>query len=408
MKPFSLYIHIPYCFHKCPYCDFNTYAVSKAPEREYTEALLAELDFYAAKTEWRGRAIQTIFFGGGTPSLFQPETIARILRSVRQKFPLLPAAEISLEANPGTVSFESLAGYREAGVNRVSFGAQSFDLATLRTLGRMHSPEQVEAAVLRAREAGINNLSLDIIYGVPNQTVEHVRLDLNAALALSPVHISAYSLTFEKGTPFYSALKRGALTPPPDSAVAEMMELVATTLPERGLRRYEISNFAWPGFEARHNQAYWNGDDYIGLGAGAHSFARGSGYGVRWSNYAAPNKYIEAACSHGKAESWRETLTVESAIFEVFFLGLRKIEGISLDWFEKTFAISIEELYPSAIHNLVSEQLAQVIDGRFSLTERGLMLTDSILEQFASPEAAAVKESVRLKQALELKAAVGC
>ncbi|NDC38257.1 MAG: radical SAM family heme chaperone HemW, partial [Proteobacteria bacterium] len=347
-----------------------------------------------------------------TPSLFAPETIARILRTVRQKFPLTAAAEISLEANPGTVSFETLAGYREAGINRLSFGAQSFNPTTLKTLGRIHTPEQVEAAFASAREAGITNLSLDLIFGVPGQTLTDLRSDLEAALNLSPVHLSAYSLTFEKGTPFYAAMKRGALTVTPDTEVAEMMELLCDFLPAHGLRRYEVSNFAWPGFEARHNLAYWNGDDYIGLGAGAHSFLRApaasipaTAAGMRWSNYALPKKYIEAACAQGIAEGWRETLTPESAIFEVFFLGLRKIEGISLQRFEQTFAVSIEELYPGVLTSLCESGLASVTSERFALTERGLMLTDSVLEQFASPDSAAVAESVRLRQALELKAA---
>lgn len=412
MKPFSLYLHIPYCFHKCPYCDFNTYAVSQAPEREYTEALLAELDYRASRPEWRARPVQSIFFGGGTPSLFAPETIARILRTIRQKFPLTAAVEISLEANPGTVSFESLAGYREAGINRLSFGAQSFNPATLKTLGRIHTPEQVEAAFAAARGAGITNLSLDLIFGVPEQRLTDVKADVEAALALSPVHLSAYSLTFEKGTPFYAAMKRGALTATPDSAVAEMMEMLCEVLPTHGLRRYEVSNFAWPGFEARHNLAYWNGDDYIGLGAGAHSFLRApaasipaSAAGMRWSNYALPKKYIEAACSQGIAEGWRETLTYESAVFEVFFLGLRKVEGISLPRFEHTFGLTVEELYPGVLESLVDAELASVSSERFALTERGLMLTDSVLEHFATPDSAAVAESIRRAQALELKAA---
>jgi oxygen-independent coproporphyrinogen-3 oxidase len=383
MKPFSLYLHIPFCFHKCPYCDFNTYAVSQAPEREYTEALLAELDFRAARAEWRMRPIQSIFFGGGTPSLFAPETIARILRTVRQKFPIAAAAEISLEANPGTVSYESLSGYREAGINRLSFGAQSFNPSILRTLGRIHTPEQTEAAFAAAREAGITNLSLDLIFGVPQQSVADLKADLEAALNLSPVHLSAYSLTFEKGTPFYSALKRGALKAAPDSEVASMMELLCEFLPTRGLRRYEVSNFAWPGFEARHNLAYWNGDDYIGLGAGAHSFLRSnvesSSAGVRWSNYAAPKRYIESACSQGNAEGWRETLSQESAIFEVFFLGLRKVDGISRTQFERIFGVTIEELYPGVVDSLTAAGLATATPEHFALTERGLMLTDSVL-----------------------------
>lgn len=342
------------------------------------------------------------FFGGGTPSLFAPQTIRRIITTIRQKFPVDSNAEVSLEANPGTVSFESIAGYRDAGINRISFGAQSFHPATLRTLGRIHSPEQTEAAVAAAREAGITNINLDLIYGVPGQSLEEVRQDLSMALALSPLHISAYSLTIEKGTPFYSAWKRGALRASPEGEVAEMMDVLTAVLPEYGLKRYEISNYSWPGFEARHNLAYWNGDDYIGIGAGAHSFCRSGGSGVRWSNYALPKKYSETACGQGSAESWRESLTAESAIFECFFLGLRKISGVSFEQFETRFGISIEELYPGLVDSLVEQELAESSDDTLALTNRGLMLTDSVLEYFSAPDTAALGRisQRRLKEAV--------
>lgn len=389
MEAFSLYLHIPFCFHKCPYCDFNAYAVSAIPEKDYVSALLAELDYRAALPEWRARVVQSIYFGGGTPSLFQAASIRKIISAICKTFPLDDSAEISLEANPGTVSPESLAGYAEAGVNRLSIGAQSFDRATLKALGRMHSPEHVEAAVEAARAGGINNISIDLIYGVPGQTLESLREDISRALALSPNHISAYGLTIEKGTPFYLSFKKGVLKLPKEELVVAMMEEVNNKLPQAGLQRYEVSNFALPGKEARHNMAYWNGTDYLGLGAGAHSFCaanNGEHHGRRWSNYALPSKYIVEAVGHGVAEGWNDTLALNDAVFEAIFLGLRTTAGVDLDLFKKRFGVSVHTLYPNLLRVLATERLLKVEPQRIALTSRGFMLADSVIENFAQPE----------------------
>lgn len=390
MKPFSLYLHIPFCFHKCPYCDFNAYAVSSIPEKEYISALLAELDYRASLPEWRARIVQTIYFGGGTPSLFQPSSIRKIISAICKTFPLDEDAEISLEANPGTITPESVAGYREAGVNRISLGAQSFDRMILKNLGRIHTPEQIEAAVEAAHGAGIHNLNIDLIYGSPGQTLEMLREDLSRALALKPTHVSAYGLTIEKGTPFYLSYKKGTLKLPREDAVVSMMEEVNEALPREGLHRYEVSNFAHIGKEARHNIAYWDGTDYLGLGAGAHSFNAVAGgeekFGLRWSNFALPNKYITEATSHGKAEGWTDALGFQEALFEYFFLGLRKTAGINLRAFEHRFGTTVAALYPALLQVLVEERLIKLEPDRLALTSRGLMLADSVIENFIQPE----------------------
>ncbi|RIL07403.1 MAG: coproporphyrinogen III oxidase [Proteobacteria bacterium] len=391
MKPFSLYVHIPFCLHKCPYCDFNTYALNTIPEKDYVAALLSELHFRSVQEEWQGRRIKSIFFGGGTPSLFSANSISKIIRAATTLFGLQFGIEISLEANPGALSLEQLSGLREAGVNRLSLGAQTFDSGLLRTLGRLHAPEDVETGVELAKACGLDNINLDLIYGIPGQSIELLKGDLQRAIKLAPRHISAYGLTIEKGTPFFSSYQRGLLKLPPEDLVVEMMEEIASFLPICGFRRYEISNFAERGFEARHNLAYWYGDDYLGLGAGAHSFvAKCSGprklAALRWSNYAFPNRYMQKAGQEGQAESWRDTLAVSDLMFEFFFLGLRKIEGVSKAEFISAFDCDIDHAYPGMISILTHEGLLKCEEDRISLSERGLRLADSVIENFSKPE----------------------
>ena len=394
-KPFSLYVHIPFCLHKCPYCDFNTYAVASLPEKEYVAALLSELDFRAASEDWAGRPLQTIYFGGGTPSLLSSTAVSKIISSATSHFRLLPEAEITLEANPGTVNPDMLLACRQAGVNRLSLGAQSFNVEILRGLGRIHNPEQVESAVSGARDAGFKNISLDLIYAVSGQNLNLWQEDLVAALALKPEHISMYGLTIEKSTPFYQAYRKKLLKLPDEDLVVQMIEHANLFLPQHGLQRYELSNFACEGFEARHNMAYWNGDDYIGIGAGSHSFIARDPlqtepgtkpcFGLRWANYAPYEKYMSECSTQGQAESWRESLEQPSAMFEFFFLGLRKIRGVSLSEFKARFNLDVEDVYPSLIDMLVEQGLATLDDDMLSLSEAGLLVADSVIENFADP-----------------------
>ena len=380
-KPFSIYIHIPFCIQKCPYCDFNTYAVLKAPEKAYVAALLSELDYRASLPEWKGRSVQTIFFGGGTPSIFSGKAIKNILGHISKIFPMLNYVEVSLEANPGTVSTDNLSEFYDAGVNRLSFGAQSFSNTILKTLGRTHTPDQVISAIESARASLFTNISVDIIFAVPGQTLHDVRFDCEQALALDVPHVSTYSLTIEKGTPFYQSFKRGIFKQVDDDTSLSMMDLITETLFQRGegLERYEISNYARTGKEARHNMAYWNGDDYIGVGAGAHSFCTNR----RWSNVALPKTYIDKATSKGIAESWQEVLTPSELAFEYFFLGLRKIHGVSLSEFERRFQTQWEPLYGDLIDILSNERLI-VHEGDFiRLSQRGLEIADSVIGNFS-------------------------
>jgi len=397
---FSLYIHVPFCIHKCPYCDFNTYAVSKTPNpgqaaglqttgllgESYVQGILAELDFRLAQSNWQGREVNTIFFGGGTPSLLDPKLIAAILEGVRARAELKPDCEVSLEANPGQASREFLLGYQAAGVNRISFGAQSFLAKTLKNLGRLHSPDDIETAFSDARSAGFFNLNIDIIYGVPNQSVAEFKEDLNSALKLQPQHISLYGLTIEQGTPLHSAVARKDIIPADDEVTLAMMQHGIERLIEAGFEHYEVSNFCKTGFQARHNLAYWNSDDYLGLGAGAHSFLRSDeNTARRWSNVSLPEDYSKKARATGRAESWQDALGRKDLIFEYFFLGLRKRSGISTAGFEKLFGLAIDTAYPGLVSVMCDEGLMVRSGDMLAISAKGLPLSDSVVENFADP-----------------------
>ena len=383
-QAFSLYIHIPFCGQRCPYCDFNTYVEAKIPEDAYTEALLAELNYRATLASWRTRPLKTIFFGGGTPSLFLTTSLARVIARAQELFPVSSALEISLEANPGTVNQAYFEQLRQGGINRLSIGSQSLNETFLRSLGRAHSVSETRTAYQDARNAGFNNINLDIMYALPQQTLDDFKTDLNEFLLLKPNHISAYQLTIEKGTPFSFRHAQGELILPPEDTTIEMMSVLKKTLEINGFLQYEISNFAPAGFECRHNQTYWQGDDYLGIGAGAHSFVRseGNGFGRRWSNFALPKEYMKQCHMNGAAESWSDALTREGLEFEFFFLGLRKTAGISTQDFQERFGYPIETHYQEPLKKLESDGFIKIKGTNISLTDNGRLLSDSILESF--------------------------
>ncbi len=383
-QKFSLYIHIPFCSQRCPYCDFNTYVEAKIPEEAYTEALLAELKHRAALTSWRDRPLKTIFFGGGTPSLFSPTSLTRITDRAQELFSTSGALEISLEANPGTVNQAYFEQLRQGGINRLSIGSQSLNESFLRSLGRAHSVCETRSAYQDARSAGFDNINLDIMYALPKQTLDDFKLDLAEFLLLKPNHISAYQLTIEKGTPFSFRHAQGELILPPEDTTIEMMSVLKKTLETDGFLQYEISNFAPAGFECRHNQTYWQGDDYLGIGAGAHSFVRneGNGFGRRWSNFALPKEYMKQCHSNGAAESWSDALTQQGLEFEFFFLGLRKTAGVSTQDFLERFGYPIETYYQETLAKLEKDRFINRNGTSISLTDNGRLLSDSILEVF--------------------------
>ena len=336
--PLSLYIHMPWCVKKCPYCDFNSHGLRSAPPpyADYIDCLLADLDAdradFAAALE--GRPVLSIFFGGGTPSLFSPELIARLLDGVRQRLPLAAGAEITLETNPGTVEHGRFDGYLAAGVNRISFGVQSFDDDKLKRLGRIHSASEAEAAVKSAQDAGYDNINLDLMYALPQQTLEGALADVERAVALQPTHISHYQLTLEPNTVF-------AANPPPlpdDDHAWAMQEACEAALAAAGYGQYEISAYAQPGRRCMHNLNYWQFGDYLGIGAGAHGKLSDAASGQvrrRWK-HRGPRPYMAAEGGPGRIGG--DDIVADTELpFEYMLNALRLIDGVPMtDFTERT------------------------------------------------------------------------
>jgi oxygen-independent coproporphyrinogen-3 oxidase len=384
IEPFSLYIHIPYCVSKCPYCDFNSHVVPVIPETQYTQALLREMEHYGRLNDWYNRPLRSIFFGGGTPSTFVPASIARILGSAARLFAIEPNCEITLEANPGTVDQGNFAGYREAGVNRISIGVQSFNPGVLKFLGRAHSAGDARRALEQVRNAGFENFSFDLIYANPGQSLKELDADLSAALEFQSPHLSAYNLTFEEGTPFHHDYRAGKIHSLSEDEEIAMAELIETRLGTAGLKRYEISNYAKPGWHSCHNVAYWRGEDYMGIGAGAHSFKKSHSTGAsgrRWANEKNPGRYMNQIEASGIAVVDREDIEPVKAAGEFMFLGLRMTEGISQDSFHTRFGQSPLEYFPR-IEDWLDGNLMEESNGSLRLTAKGLLVANSIFVQF--------------------------
>ena len=383
LAPFSLYLHIPYCISKCPYCDFNSHVVGEIPERDYTGALLRELEFYGEKDSWRGRTVQSIFFGGGTPSTFHPASIGKLLAWVAATFPINADCEITLEANPGTIDAAHFAGYREAGINRISVGVQSFQPRLLKLLGRVHNASEAKIALNVVKQAGFDNFSFDLIYANPGQTLAELANDLDIALEFHPPHLSAYNLTFEEGTPFYHEYRSGKLANLSEAEEIDMAQLIEAKLGAAGLNRYEISNYARPWFQSRHNVNYWRAGDYLGLGAGAHSYKINPDgvTGQRWGNEKNPGRYMSLVAASCQAVIDREEIAYQKAAGEFMFLGLRLIAGISIERFRARFGKSPEEFY-ARINTWKEAGFLDEQAGYLKLTSKGLMLANSIFVEF--------------------------
>src|SRR5437660_1505493 len=323
----SLYLHIPFCHTRCHYCDFNTYAGILPLREPYVRALLTEIaatGTLASLPSGKPRRSRTIFFGGGTPSLLSVEQITRILNACSTSFSVDEEAEITLEANPGTLSQEQLAGLRTAGINRLSMGAQSFDAQLLKTLGRIHSPEEITQAMQYARAAGFTSINLDFMFGLPGQTMHHWRETLHRAFDLHPEHLSLYSLIIEEGTPFYTWTHEGSITPADEDLCADMYEYADERLQAAGYENYEISNWSLPGHQSRHNLTYWHNLPYLGMGAGAYSFFGNR----RFSNVREPLAYIRLLRDGQRPEAESESVDRAQAMSETAFLGLRTAIGL--------------------------------------------------------------------------------
>ena len=376
MKPISVYVHIPFCTVKCGYCDFNAYAGMDAIKDAYGDALLAEVR--AAGPLLAGRRVYSVAFGGGTPGEIPAAHIASVLEAVREAASFDPTAEISLEANPGTTDGVQLRELGFAGVNRVSFGAQSFDPAELRFLDRIHSPEAIVQSVANARAAGIASVGLDLIYGLPGRSPDSWTRTLDRAIELGPDHVSCYALTVEEGTMLGRRVDRGEVEPLDPDAVADLYETATDRLADSGYRQYEISNWAKPGHESRHNQVYWMDGDYLALGAGAHGYLDGE----RYENVAHPRGYLrrlrEAAPGDTRPALERAYRPDEpTAIFDWVTLALRRLDGFDPAAFERRFGHSIDAVLGEPLAEAESAG-ALTRDGHIHLTRTGRLLHGEI------------------------------
>ena len=356
-----LYAHVPFCRSKCAYCDFASFPGREDDFARYFDALLTEM---RSAAEIYGRLrVPSVFIGGGTPTVVPESYLARVLDEAARVFTIEPDAEITVEANPGTVNADRLRALARAGVNRVSFGAQAFQPRLLAMLGRIHTPGDIARAVEAARAAGVDNVSVDLMYALPGQTMAEWEESLRAAAALDCGHVSCYSLIIEPGTPMAERVARGEIRPVGDEETIAMQRLAAAILGDAGLRRYEISNYAQPGLECRHNLGYWRRADYLGLGCAAHSLMRGE----RFRNPDDLEGYFGGA--HGLD---RTRLTPEDEIEEAVLLETRTIAGVDLEAFRSRYGVDFIERFASGVRLLEENGLACRRDGRFALTEKGL------------------------------------
>lgn len=375
-KPGALYLHIPFCKHKCFYCDFNTYAVQGQPVDEYLAALEREMELTVASVP--PALIETIFVGGGTPTILNPEQMRRFLEAVRRYFPdRVDALEFTMEANPGTTDPEKLQAMREGGVNRISFGVQSFDNGLLKDIGRIHDTEDVYRSIENARAAGFDNLSIDLMFGLPGQTVRQMEDSLSRALELELQHYSLYSLKVEENTLFHSLYQKGQLPLPDEEEEVAMYEYIIRTLSKEGYEHYEISNFAKPGHHSRHNMEYWLNHSYYGLGAGAHGYIEG----IRHVNVKGVKDYIAAAEAGLPIQ---ETTPVEDseAMEDFMMVGLRVLEGVHQRDFLTQFDCKMEDVFGAELVRLTERGMLEATADGYKLTKEGLFLGNEVFSQF--------------------------
>jgi oxygen-independent coproporphyrinogen-3 oxidase len=380
--PLSLYIHIPWCVRKCPYCDFNSHAVRGAiPEQDYVAALVDDLE-QDLPLVW-GRTLETVFIGGGTPSLLSPDAFEQLLGAVRARLPLKPDAEITLEANPGTVDRERFAGYREAGVNRLSLGIQSFDTVMLERIGRIHDGDAAHTAIDAARIAGFDNLNLDLMFGLPGQGTSLALADLQTAIDHSPEHISWYELTIEPNTWFY----RHPPERPDDARLWDLQQLGIDLLQAAGYRRYEVSAWSRPGRQCRHNLNYWGYGDYLGIGAGAHGKLTDATEQTitRRAKIRHPRRYLEQARDNRHIDN-TAVLSSEDVVLEFVMNALRLDDGFSVAAFSTTTGLPYSTIEPT-VTTAVEQGLLATAEGRIRTTPRGQCYLNELLQAWV-PEPA--------------------
>ncbi|MBV2092847.1 MAG: radical SAM family heme chaperone HemW [Candidatus Thiodiazotropha sp. (ex Ctena orbiculata)] len=376
--PLSLYIHIPWCVRKCPYCDFNSHAVKQGlPEQAYVDALLNDLSLDSKLTD--GRQLSSIFIGGGTPSLFSSTAIARLLQGIERRFAFAKSMEITLEANPGAVEADSFAGYRQAGVNRLSLGFQSLQSSMLQALGRIHSPQEAQDAFAQARKAGFDNINIDLMFGLPEQTLTMAEADLAAAIELDSEHLSYYQLTLEPNTPFHHVPP----AVPDDEQLWLMQQQGMELLANAGYSHYEVSAYARQGRECRHNMNYWRFGDYLGIGAGAHAkLSLADGRVKRFWKQRHPDAYLAADKTSGFIQGER-LLAEEDLVVEFMMNALRLLEGVELNLFECRTGVGLQQI-ETALQQAVERELLQPVEQRLCASSLGQRFLNDLISLFSS------------------------
>lgn len=370
-KPSSAYVHIPFCTQICYYCDFSKVFIKNQPVDAYLEHLIQETRSYEI-----GK-LRTLYIGGGTPTALSAQQLAYLLTELPKAMDLSEVEEFTIEANPGDLDPDKIAVLKESQVNRVSLGVQTFDNKMLKKIGRSHQEQDIYDNIRHLKQAGFDNISIDLIYALPGQTMDQVKENVAKAIDLDIPHMSLYSLILENHTVFMNRMRRGKLPLPKEELEAEMFEYIIEELEKAGFEHYEISNFSKPGFESRHNLVYWDNAEYYGLGAGA------SGYvdGIRYKNHGPIRHYLEAI-EAGKARITEEHLTLEEKMEEELFLGLRKKSGVSKARFEEKFGVSFDQRYGQVVASLTEQGLLVPDDKQVRMTKRGLFLGDTVAEKF--------------------------
>ena len=370
-KPTSAYVHIPFCTQICYYCDFSKVFIKNQPVDSYLEHLIEEYHSYDIKK------LRTLYIGGGTPTALSAPQLAFLLEKLTDKLDLSYLEELTIEANPGDLDQEKIAVLKDSPVNRVSLGVQTFNDRMLKQIGRSHLEKDIYENITNLKKAGFDNISIDLIYALPKQTMEDVKTNVAKAIALDIPHMSLYSLILENHTVFMNRMRRGKLPLPKEDLEAEMFDYIIAELEKAGFEHYEISNFSKPGFESRHNLMYWDNAEYYGIGAGA------SGYvdGVRYKNHGPIRHYLQAV-EAGNARVQEEVLTLNEKMEEEMFLGLRKKSGVSKKRFEEKFGISFEGQYGAVVSELTEQGLLVPDRDIVRMTKQGLFLGDTVAEKF--------------------------
>ena len=372
LPPLSLYIHLPWCERKCPYCDFNSHETAHIPEQDYVQALLEDLDRDGHLAA--GREIQTLFIGGGTPSLFSAEAIDRLLQGLEQTLTLAPTLEATMEANPGSAEAAKFLGFRQAGINRLSLGIQSFQDDKLKALGRVHDSQQARAAIEHARAAGFDSFNLDLMHGLPGQTGTDALEDLQTAIGFAPQHLSWYQLTIEPNTVF----NKRPPTLPVEDTLADIQDAGEQLLADKGYRQYEVSAYSRPGRQCRHNLNYWSFGDYLGIGAGAHGkITREDGGILRYAKTRTPGDYLAGT---GYTASSRE-LDAPEVISDFMLFTLRLNDGFRLPWFEQVTGLQVSNLQP-ALGKLIERELLEQSGDNIRATALGRRFLDTVIAEF--------------------------